>query len=579
MCGVCGLVSSNTSAIQVRDRLESSLRVLRHRGPDDSDLVADDAIGIGAVRLAVRDVLDGNQPVRDLSGRYSLVFNGELFNLETMRRRLVDAGHVLRTTGDTEVALAAFQEWGIEFVRHLRGMFAVLLMDHNSKTLYGFRDALGIKPLFYFKRGQTFAAASEIKALAHLVEERLSPRTELFDEFLVFGDIAGDRTLLNDVYELPPGSWFAATSSDLRISRYWTPFQEPDFDGTEDEALEALDWHLRDAVTAWTESDVPMAAMVSGGLDSTLVASLALEEDSQLHAFFADVAGAEPQEWEDFKACADFCNLKYSVVSVTESDLERLVPSVVEQSDEPLMDFNAITLARVNEGVRESLDFKVLLCGEGNDEIFAGYGRHQMLTSRQGGLVTPDELSIGTNAVALPRVDLLVNQRQLNLGYRRAMATETAAHTSLGQVLDFDQRTFLNTRLRSQDQIGMMFSHEIRPVLLDLALVEFVNSLPDQMKIRNGFGKWLFRRFHAQKLPSSVSWRPSKVALQAPANRAFRSGFLREWLQAIVARDELLANRYKPSGVAQLLHSHRTGTDHSNTLWRVLSLHLWMMRF
>lgn len=556
-----------------------ALGLLEHRGPDELRSDVAPGLGVGATRLAIRDPIHGNQPVTDPSGRYSLVLNGEILGLIPLREELRQDGYEFHSSGDTEVALAAFLRWGPDFVDHLRGMFAIVVADHLTQTLYAFRDPMGIKPLFLIRTRDMVAVASEIKALEPLVKHSLQPRQELFDEFLVFGDIAGDRTLIDGVQELGAGQYLVAGSHGLQIVTYWHPFAGDPLELDLEVAEERLDHLLRDSATAWTESDVPMGILASGGLDSTLLAALMYQNGPQAHAFFADVYGADAQELEDFLSCAAYIGLDFSVIQVSEDDLQRLWLPVIDHLDEPLMDFNAVTLACINEGVVQQDNVKVLLCGEGNDELFAGYDRHKTLSVRLAQTGDLQEIYVGLNAVALPRLDLLVDRANIDFSSRRSIAIQSAATTPLGRLLDFDQRVFLQTRLRSQDQIGMMFSHEVRPLLLDRALVEFINALQDSQKLRDGLGKWLFRWVHSRYLPTNVSWRPTKSALQAPAAALFRTGFLADQLEKIIKKDEGVARRYDASGVNTLLERHRSGEDHSNTLWRILALHLWLERF
>jgi asparagine synthase (glutamine-hydrolysing) len=250
--------------------------------------------------------------------------------------------------------------------------------------------------------------------------------------------------------------------------------------------------------------------------------------------------------------------------------------------DEPIMDANNYTLMAICEGLRSRSDLKVALCGEGSDELFAGYERYSTIASRYTESGDPDTLVYAYNAVALPRLALFADDAGVDVEHRRRLADRLRSTDPVNKLLELDQLTFLLTRLQSQDRVGMMFGLEIRPPFLDHPLNELANRLPPALKIRDGFSKWILRRVNERHLPAEIAWNRRKTALSAPVARMFGSGPLRIAFLDLIDDRSRVASYYSAAGMKRLLQMHdpsRNGHDHSNTLWRILALELWLRSF
>jgi len=591
MCGICGLVTLDGAPDPALvDRMRAAIV---HRGPDDGSTDAFGRCVLGHQRLIVVDPESGYQPVANESGDVVAVFNGELYNFPALREEL--RGHEVRGRGDTPVIPHLYEEHGVDFVRRLEGMFAVALWDSKRERLVLARDRVGKKPLLYAQLADgTFAFASELKALLQLplLERELDP--EALDSYLALGYVVGTRTGLAGVSKLPPGHVLVLDDGDLRTEPYWTP-KARDAARSDEEWLGLVRAEVRAAVQRRLVADVPLGALLSGGIDSSIVVALMAQASSEpVRTFtvgFSDDAYDE-RRWARLVA-ERYGTLHEEVVLETDvaSTLERLVRTL----DEPLGDEAILPLYLICEAARRSVT--VALTGDGGDEAFGGYERYAAL-----GL-----------AAHVPRVAGAA-RRLLPAGERRSWAARAARFLDLvatppperyGRVLEvfsqaqrralwdvdarpthellgapphegvrglqaLDVATYLaNDLLPKADLASMAHSLELRSPLLDHAVLELGLSLPDSLKVRGRRGKVALRRAFADLVPPELSSR-GKAGFGLPLARWFR-GELRE-----AAGDVLLADGpFRRAEVERLLAEHDAGADHGHRLWTLLVLELW----
>src|SRR5436305_836838 len=359
MCGICGVVGDPS-------RLERMSATLVHRGPDSHGSFVDGEVGLAARRLSIIDLETGDQPLANEDGTVTVVQNGEIYNYEELRRELERAGHRFRTHGDTEVLAHAYEEWGDRFPERLRGMFAVALWDAPRRRLLLARDRFGIKPLYVRETGAGLEFASELRAL---------PRGEIdldaLEAFLAFNSIPAPLTIFRDVRKLRPGHVLVWEDGQTREERYARPAPLPERRDEEAELVEELRGRLRDSVRAHLVSDVPVGVLLSGGVDSGLLAALAAQEASgTLRTFSIGFEESAYDELDDARLVAQRYGTQHEGL-VLRPDAALLLPALADAFDEPFADSSALPTYLVSQ--LASRHVKVALSGEGGDELFGGY--------------------------------------------------------------------------------------------------------------------------------------------------------------------------------------------------------------
>jgi asparagine synthase (glutamine-hydrolysing) len=597
VCGIAGLYSpSGAPSTELVDAMRAALV---HRGPDEGST---DALGrcvLGHQRLRVIDLETGFQPVANEAGDVVCVFNGEIYNFPQLREEL--QGHEIRGTGDTPVLPHLYEEDGPDFARRLRGMFALALWDGARERLVLARDRLGKKPLVWTRLADgTLAFASELKALLRLPEVRREVDFEALDAYLALQYVPGDRTGLEGIRRLLPGHVLVAERESERIERYWTPeIRQEQLD--EDEWLERVRTTVHDAVAARLKADVPLGALLSGGIDSSIVVALMAQSSSiPVRTFTVGFDDARYDERAYARAVARRYGTVHEELAIDE-DLADTLPRLARAYDEPLGDEAAFPTFLICEQARKHVT--VALTGDGGDESFAGYERyvaHALATRipRAAAAPTARLLRLVPDARNVPRSLLYRAVRLLDvaaapprarytqlmevfpLAARRRLWTHDVAHeirldaerrglTGL-QLLDIE--TYLpGDLLPKADIASMAHSLELRSPLLDHHVVELGLSLPDSLKTKGLTGKVALRRAFREALPPEISTR-GKTGFGVPLGRWFREDL------RTLARDTLLADRgwFRNGEVHRLLDAHESGrADHGHRLWCLLMLELW----
>jgi len=591
---------------------------IRHRGPDACGYYRDGYASLGHRRLSIIDVAGGQQPMSNEDGALRIVYNGEIFNHAYLRPALERAGHRYQTRCDTETILHAYEQYGPGCVTRFRGMFSFAIWDKNTRTLFCARDRLGKKPFYYYWNGHLFAFASEVKAL--LAHPEISPRFEepLLSEYLNFGYTSGELTLFSGIRKLMPGHWLRLTPEQFEIGQYWElPCPAPHQRRDDQSWIFECRSRLEEAVRTRLMSDVPLGMFLSGGVDSSAIAAIMKPLSNGPVKTFA--VGYREQEFSELayaRQVAEKIGTEHHEVTIGRDDFFDALPQLIWHEDEPISWPSSVSLYFVSRLAAEQV--KVVLTGEGSDELFAGYGRYRFYILNQRLLgayrAAPRSLRsfirahIATTPLLSGNIRRKLQHSVLGRGetlealyldnfysaFSRAEQNELLtvpfdatydsylhywfAHPNaspLARMLYTDQKTYLVELLMKQDQMSMACSIESRVPFLDHEFVEFAATVPDRLKLRGRVGKYILKRAVADLLPRDIVYR-KKMGFPTP---------LRQWLMEPAAdsliaqlhdRDGLLAAYIDFKYLDRLLARHRSGLeDATDRIWRLLNLQLW----
>lgn len=622
MCGIAGALS--LSAVPVAD-LSNKLAVMnqlqQHRGPDGEGCWqhAKGQVGFAHRRLSIIDLTTGDQPMTDGTGNW-ITYNGEIYNYIELRNEL--GRDLFTTTSDTEVVLRAYQKWGAHCVDHFRGMFAFALWDEANQSLFCARDRFGIKPFYYTVVGDTFYFSSEIKALLPLINQ-IETSLEAFKEYLTFQFCLSGRTLFRNIHELLPGHILQIRNGLLDVQRYWEVFYELDFDHTDKYFEEQLRAILTESVDLHLRSDIPIGAHVSGGLDSSIVASLAAQHSNKELIGFTGKFSFSPDYDESryARAVAASSNFELQEVDITAGDFIENIRKVIYHLDFPVAGPGSFPQYMVSKLASRSR--KVVLGGQGGDEIFGGYTRYLIAyfeqcikaaidgTMNNGNFIVTYE-SIIPNLTALRNYKPLLQEfwregmfedmdrryfRLINRapmlrdevrwelldGYSPLEALRTVFNgNNVGKesyfdlMTHFDFKTLLPALLQVEDRVSMAHGIESRVPFLDHPLVEMAARIPSNIKFKDGAMKRVLKDAMCQVLPSVIVERKDKMGFPTPLNEWIQ-GEAREFVrdtfasQNAVKRD-LIDNRKVVEGL-------ECEPKFGRKIWGLLSLELWQQEF
>lgn len=623
MCGIVGRVGpAPVTEAEIRRMSDA----IRHRGPDDWGVFTEDGTGLGARRLSIIDIAGGHQPLTNEDGTVVVVMNGEIYNYPELRPALEAAGHRFRTRTDTEVLVHLYEEHGEGMLRHLRGMFAFALWDRSRRRLLLGRDHFGQKPLFYTITDGSLTFASEVKALladdASLAE--LSPYA--LDQYLTLRFVQPPQTFFPRIRALPPAHYMVWEGGTKRVERYWQLAYGPKWSEGEDELLERVDALLAESVTAHLLSDVPVGAFLSGGLDSTLVAAYAARTlGSELRTFSMGIPYRDLNELPAAAAVAARYGTRHFAEEVTPTvvrDLPRLVAALDEPAD-PLS-MCLLHLARMT-----AREVKVVLGGDGGDELFGGYDRYSAdrwldlyrnvpsvvrdLVSTQVLGRLPDQFTFKSVTHKLRWVDQMARKSGgerysesmqffwFNEAHRRELYTPDF-HRRLGHtrpdmcVLDLfvgapaedpvDRMMYVDvaSRLPGQslmilDRATMAYSLESRSPFLDVRVAEFMARVPVRHKVRGRRLRYLERKLAERYLPPEVL-RRKKQGFASPLMYILNEE-VRRLAPRLLHGSELVRDGYlRPERVRELVSEHLEGRrDHGNRIWLLLTAEVWYRHF
>ncbi|WP_420644244.1 asparagine synthase (glutamine-hydrolyzing) [Candidatus Leptofilum sp.] len=609
MCGITGILSPKIN----REWLEQANDLQQHRGPDDAGIFVGDGIGLAARRLSIIDLAHGHQPLSNEDGTIWIAYNGEVMNAPALRTQLEAAGHQFRTRTDTETIVHAYEEWGINAFARLRGMFAFALWDGRSQTLLLVRDRFGIKPLHYAKAGNELAFASEIQPLFHLLPT-LTRRTnhQALADLFTIGFVPTPQTMFADVYKLPAAHMLTVQNGQCEIRPYWQLTFPKDGNYRQISEADAVDEfiaHLRDAVAAWRMSDVPVGSLLSGGIDSSALATLLTNISGQpIHTFHIAFNAASHDESEYAKLVAERIGSQHHTLHFG-PEAFNLLPQIVTQLEEPQCSATSLPIYLLYKACREA-GFKVILTGEGADELLGGYHWFDGDRRLRPFLHIPQPLRQLLNHIPLPVST--AGQRVLTHATHDPLARFALWHqvtpphilknlishrehreireqnsftsvSSVAKIHPLNQFIVLEAQSRmvdfinfEVDRMSMANSVEARPPFLDHKLWEFCAQLPPKLKLNRQMNKVLLRWGMRELLPTAVTQR-TKQGLATPHAAWWRSKQLPAWAEECLFPESLHeTNYFNVDTVQKLRGEHMNGrADHSRILTGILTTQLW----
>lgn len=618
MCGIAGFVTTG-SAAGLPAVLRAMTDAIAHRGPDDEGFLetqstdGQHAVGLGHRRLSIIDLNTGHQPIGNEDGSIQIVFNGEIYNFQGLRDELIARGHEFATASDTETIVHAYEEYGEKCVERLRGMFTFAIWDANKELLLIARDRFGKKPLFVWQQDTELWFASEIKSLIATGRINIKVDSNAVYDYLAYRYVPAPDILIEGIRKLPPASYTVWQSGHVRTERYYSP---PDLLAHRNQPLpkdpvgEFLN-QLEDAVACRMVSDVPFGAFLSGGIDSSaVVALMAPHSELPVKTFSVGFSEGQYSELQYAKTIADQFKTEHHELVVSQDDLMEHLPALVRFRDAPVAEPSDIPIYLLSREARKTV--KMVLTGEGSDEILGGYPKHVFESYARVYRLIPGLLR---KEVIEPLI------KRLPYGFRRAktaIATmglgddsermarwfgalsrqdlerltslrpadqrpapdwqqfHRSSRSALRSILSFDQTSWLPDNLLERgDRMTMAASLEARMPFMDHQLAEYVSTLPDHYRVRGRTTKWILREAMKRLLPASILERP-KVGFRVPVNEWFR-GPMKDYLYAhLTGSDSMTRDYYHAAELDKILREHVTGAqNHEKLLWCLLNLEIW----
>ncbi len=619
MCGICGIYHPNNDEPVSRSLLERMTEQISHRGPDDSGLYLEKTIGLGFRRLSIIDLDHSHQPMTNETGDTWLVFNGEIWNYKELRAELLHKGHQFRTQGDTETIIHAYEEYGVDCIARLHGMFGLAIWDSRQQRLLLARDRAGKKPLYYTRIGNSLLFASEIKALLLDPRVKRAVDPQALADFLSVRYVPGPATLFASILKVQPGHWLLYEHGSMRTEPYWDFTFAETAQLPEEEYIRGIRQHISRAVEERMMADVPLGAMLSGGVDSSIITGVMSQLTEQPVKTFAvgfDVPGFSELPYA--RLVAQHFGTEHHELVVKCADLTTYWPLLTWHRDEPVSEPSDLGVYLISKLARQHV--KVVLSGEGGDELFAGYPKYVFDWLATCYHLVP--ATVRNHAIAPLLGHLPYNMRKLKFAATtlsqpapqrwldwfgifnntlkehllapsikasidcdasrifRHCLEQHPQRDNLSSMLYLDTKIWLpDNLLMKGDKMTMAAALEARIPLLDHKLIEYAASIPSQVKIKPFKTKYLLKKAYADFLPETILTR-KKMGFNVPTGTWFREG------QRHIITQLLLSERTRNRGffnddvVARLLRNHLEGTtNYQSQLFILASLELWFRVF
>ncbi len=624
MCGINGIAFSENSGRAVNQGVLRKMRdVIEHRGPDDFGEFFDETVALGHRRLSIVDVKHGHQPMFNEDESCIIVYNGEVFNHADYRAELEAKGYKFQTTCDTEAILHLYEEYGAKCVEKLRGMFAFAVWNRKEKTLFIARDRLGIKPLYYVHDadGNLFFA-SEIKSLLAANPVKSEINYNVLPDQLANHGTSADETLFKDVRRLLPGHTLLWKDGKIKIEKFWDISFEPKHAEKSDaEFVEEWRELFKQSVKLRLMADVPLGMFLSGGIDSSAICAMMSEMVSEpIKTFSVGFKEREANEFYYARLVSEAFGTEHHEITITPEQFFGELPNLVWHEDEPLGFIASVPLYFVSKLAQKHV--KVVLTGEGSDEILGGYGRYsktlQLLNyGKKYESLTPEFLRkiVKNNVGNLPmsrklkrtflartadienlyfdnfaiftksmQENLLTSETKERIAEKNPYLElekwldQTDAKDILDKLLYADSKTYLHELLMKQDQMSMAASIESRVPFLDHKLVEYTAKLPEKFKIRGGETKWILREAMKGILPEEILTR-SKMGFPVPIGNWFRDEFKHIVDEYVLSERSLSRGIFQKDFVREIVTKHNSGENHDERIWFLVNFEMWQRRF
>ena len=622
MCGICGIFDFKGHPVD-RELLERMNQRIRHRGPDGDGFFVSGPVGLANRRLSIIDLEGGWQPVANEDNSLQVVFNGEIYNFIELRDELMEKGHIFKTRSDTEVIVHAYEEWGVECTNRFNGIFAFALWDANQRRLFVARDHLGVKPLYYVTLGDRILFSSEIKAL--LADPTCPKEVDIqaLSQLFTLRYVPSPRTLFKGIQKLPPGHRMIIQSSGVHVERYWKSTPHIRTSVNEQELIEEYQGLVEDAVRLQMRSDVPVGLFLSSGIDSaSLLAIMGNLSNQPVRTFTIGFEnGEKTNETDDARALSKMFGSDHTEMIVTAQDYEKYYERYLWDLEEPVGNETAAAFYFVSLITSKSV--KVALTGQGADEPWAGYGRHLGVKmsetySRLPQFITKGVLShMGEHWVKNERLkrgltslherdflSRLVNvysffspsmkarlfqpwiKEQISSNgveakqALRQLQSEVKDLDALTQILYMDTRTNLpDDLLMVGDKTSMANSIEVRVPFLDYRLVEFIETLPPNLKIKGRQAKYLHKKAVEKWLPKEIVYRQKK-GFANPIDMWLKTS-MRPFLADCLLSENAAVNKYFNSAyIRETIQKHEGNqAEHLRHIYLLLSFELWHQQF
>ena len=622
MCGINGIALSSRSDKQINRELLTAMRdEIKHRGPDDAGLFIDGKIGFGHRRLSIVDVAHGAQPMANADESCVIIYNGEVYNHADYRAELESKGYAFQTRCDTETILHLYEEHGAKCVEFLRGMFAFAIWDKRQSELFIARDRLGVKPLYYVHDAQgSLYFASEIKSLLRVNAVKAELNYNALPDQLANHGTSHDETLFASVKRLLPGHTLSWCDGKIKIERFWDVSFEPKHEPKpEKDYVEEWRELFKKSVGLRLMADVPLGMFLSGGIDSSAICAMMAEMVNEpIKTFSVGFAEREANEFEYARIVSDKFKTEHHEIIITPDEFFAELPNLVYHEDEPLGFIASVPLYFVSKLAQKHV--KVVLTGEGSDEILGGYGRYQKTLAllnygEKYESFTPQFLrSAVKSGVAafggkLTRTFLTRDNDIENLYFdnfaifNKAMQTRLLSENTKAQIADLnpyshlqnwlensdaeetldqllyaDTKTYLHELLMKQDQMSMAASIESRVPFLDHKLVELTAKMPTEMKIKGKTTKYLLKEAMRGILPDEILHRP-KMGFPVPVGAWFRNEYKHVVEEYVTGERALNRGIFNADFVRQIVAEHNAGANHDQRIWFLVNFEIWQRRF
>ncbi|MEC9093606.1 MAG: asparagine synthase (glutamine-hydrolyzing) [Planctomycetota bacterium] len=640
MCGITGAVWTNADKRISPEVLSQMTHVIQHRGPDDQGFFVENlgcdgrgvtqqrkgsaGVALGFRRLSIIDLTDSRQPISNEDGSIQAIFNGEIYNYRDLRQQLIQKGHRFKTNGDSETIVHLYEELGVDCFAEFNGCFAIAIWDSIQQKLVLGRDRLGQKPLQYRHEGDRLLFGSELKSLLQVPDIPREINKKAIEEYLVYQYVPHPHSILKGFNKLAPGHYGVYEGNQFHVEKYWHPSFEEDRSLTEEQAGERLDELFNSSIKLRMQSDVPLGAFLSGGVDSSLVvASMVQQSSRKIQTFSIGFPIKEFDESRFAKQVSEYLGTEHHNFTVT-PDADSILDELVFLYDEPFADSSAIPTWYVSKLTREHVT--VALSGDGGDELFAGYDRYravqlaekidklgplkhlfsakfwQKIPSSAQQKSRIRQLKRFSYALGLPalkrycdwiaifnedrRQELFNDEFKQSLGrfdplwFLKSCFDRLENRDALTAVSVTDLQSYLPGDLNTKVDIASMgHGLEARQPFLDHRLVEFAITLPARMKFRSGKGKRLLKKTFGKRLPANI-WNRPKMGFGVPIGEWFRSELKPRLQETLLSPDAACLEYFSAAQIQKLVKEHQDRVvDHSYRLWAIMMFELWIQRW